>query len=153
LIDGLNIDALANALRGVHGAIAAQIDALDPNPLIATFRETYNTVLAAVDALDPGPIVTELDTVYTRDVVGLVKAISPRDLLLEPLKKIFAEISAMLGVLDIGELFKPVLDQLQRLRDELLEGVARAGVSYEGLLAAIPTGGGGASVSVSVDVG
>ncbi|MGQ0641724.1 MAG: hypothetical protein ACT4P6_13325 [Gemmatimonadaceae bacterium] len=153
LIDGLNIDVLANALRGVHGSIAAQIDALDPNPLIATFRATYDTVLAAVDALDPGPLVIELDTVYTRDVVGLVKAISPRDLLLEPLKKIFAEISAMLGVLDIGELFKPVLDQLQRLRDELLEGVARAGVSYNGLLAAIPTGSASASVSVSVDVG
>jgi hypothetical protein len=153
LIDGLNIDVLANALRGVHGSIAAQIDALDPKPLIATFRATYDTLLAAVDALDPGPLVTELDTVYTRDVVGLVRAISPQDLLLEPLKKIFAEISAMLGVLDIGELFKPVLDQLQRLRDELLVGIERAGVSYNGLLAAIPTGSASASVSVSVDVG
>ena len=154
LVDGLNIDDLAAALREIHSAIAAQIEALNPEPLIASFRETYQSVVAALDVLDPGPMIAELDSAYREDVVGLVKAISPRDLLVEPLKKLFAEISAMLGVLDIGELFKPVLDELRRLRTELLDGIERAGVSYEGLIASIPTSGGGeASVSASVSVG
>ncbi|HYN82252.1 MAG TPA: hypothetical protein VES88_12170 [Gemmatimonadaceae bacterium] len=150
LVDGLNIDDLVAALRDIHTAIEAQINALDPEPLLATLKSTYDAVVGATEAIDPGPFVAELDTVYSRDVIGLVEAISPRKLLLEPLKSLFEEISAMLGALDIGELFGPVLEQLQRLRTELLDGITRAGASYESMLNAIPTEGGGVSASVSV---
>lgn len=153
LVDGLNIDALTAALREVHGSLAAQIDALDPAPLLASLRATYGEVVASVQALDPGPLAEELDTVYSRDVIGLVEAISPRDLLLKPLQELFAQISAMLGALDIKDLFAPVLEQLERLREELADGVTRAGTAYKDMLAAIPTAGGTASVSVSVAVG
>jgi hypothetical protein len=150
LVDGLNIDDLLDALRGIHDAIDAQITALDPEPLLATLKATYDRIVGAARAIDPGPFVIELDTVYARDVVGLVKAISPRDLLLEPLKSLFEDISAMLSALDIKEIFGPVLEQLQRLRTELLDGITRAGVAYEDMLSAIPTDGGGVSASVSV---
>jgi hypothetical protein len=150
LIDGLNIDDLIAALRGIHAAIEAQINALDPEPLLATLKATYGSVVSAAEAINPGPFVTELDTIYTRDVIGVVEAISPKQLLLEPLKTLFAEISAMLGALDIGELFGPVLEQLQRLRTELLDGITRAGGAYQEMLNAIPSEGGGVSVAVSV---
>jgi hypothetical protein len=153
LIDGLNIDDLIGALRGIHDAIEAQINALDPEPLLATLKATYDRIVAAAQAIDPGPFVAELDTVYSRDVIGLVEAISPKKLLLEPLKALFEDISNMLGALDIKELFGPVLEQLQRLRTELLDGITRAGVAYEDMLNAIPTEGGAVSVSASVSVG
>jgi len=152
LVDGLNIDDLVGALRDIHAAVEAQIDALDPAPLLATLKATYDNVVSAAAAIDPGPFVTELDTVYSRDVIGLVQAISPKQLLLGPLKQLFDEISAMLAALDIGALFGPVLDQLQRIRTELLDGITRAGAAYDDMLNAIPTEGGGVGVSVSASV-
>jgi len=153
LIDGLNIDALVTGLRAIHDAIAADINALDPAPLLAALRESYGRVVDTVNALDPAPFIKEIDDLYSRDVIGVVKAISPVELLLPPLKALFEEISAMLGALDISKLFSPVIDELKRLREELLDGIGRAGSAYDDLLSAIPTGGGGGSVSASVSVG
>jgi hypothetical protein len=84
----------------------------------------------------------------------VVKAISPRDLLLPVLQELFQKIKGMLVELDIEVIFKPVLERLRDLETQLQEGLARAGAAFDGLVNALPTGGSAsASVSISAEVG
>ncbi len=154
LIASLNIDALKAAIERARDRVRAQIDALDPGPLLASLKASYDGLVAAFAAIDPGGLIEEIDTLYRVDVLDVIKAIGPAELLVPPLKQLFVEISGLLGMLDLDRILLPVIGELERIRDALLTGVDRAGASYAALIAAIPTGpGGGISVEASVEVG
>jgi hypothetical protein len=153
-IDLLDISFLREAIEGVFAEVEAAIQQFNPAPFIEKIDETYRRVLSLLEKLNPADFIAEVDRLYTEDVVGVVKAISPRDLLLPVLQELFQKIKGMLVELDIEVIFKPVLERLRDLETQLQEGLARAGAAFDGLVNALPTGGSASvSVSISAEVG
>ena len=154
LIDILDISELTTAVRGLYQEVEQAVQQFDPTPFLESITETYNRILQTLEQLNPDDFIQQIDQIYTEDVIGVVKEISPAELLLKPLKKLFDELANRLGVLDIRSLFAPVLDHLKSLRDQLSEGLLKVDEAYDEMLDAIPTGGGSsASVSASVSIG
>jgi hypothetical protein len=152
-IDSLNIDALKQTIESVFAETEAVIQQFNPGPLLQEIRDTYQRISGMLQSMDPGPFIAEIDSLYTNDIVGIVKAISPMELLLPPLNDLFGKIKGFVVSFDIEILFKPVLDHLRLLRDQLEIGLAKVGTSFNGMLDAIPTGSASVSVSVNASVG
>ena len=138
LVNLLDISALSDAIRGVHADVEKLLDQFDPTPFLEEVNETYQRVLGVLDHLDPKDLIAQIDQLYKEDVVGVVKAISPEELLLEPLRALFDQIKALLGALDITTIFEPVLEHLNLLRDQLDEGLSKTGDAYKDMLQALP---------------
>lgn len=151
-INSLSIESLKKAIESVFAETEAVIQQFNPAPLLQEIRDTYQRISGMLQGLDPGPFITEIETLYTQDIVGIVKAVSPRELLLPLLNDLFGKIKGFIISFDIEVLFKPVLDHLRSLRDQLVAGLAKAGTSYKGMLDAIPTGPASVSASASISV-
>ena len=155
-LDVLNIHPLVDAINGLFQDLEGSVKQLDPTPIIQDITTKYKEIVALLESLNPAQFITEISDVYTNDIVGVVKAVSPRDLLLPPLKELFAKISDALGAFDIELIFKPVLDRLKTLDTELSDGLHQTGAAYDQMLAVLDSAGGGsasASVSVSASAG
>ena len=152
-IDLLDVKFLKEAIDQVFGEIEAVIQQFNPAPFIQQISETYKRILGLLEKLNPAQFIAEIDQLYANDVIGLVKSISPEQLLLPILQELFQKIKGLLVSLDIELIFKPVLERLRTLKEQLADGLTKAGDAFEGLVAAIPTGSGSASASVSVSVG
>ena len=152
-INLLDVKFLREAIEQVFGEIEAVIQQFNPTPFIEEVVATYKRILGLLDKLNPAQFITEIDQLYANDVVGLVKSISPEQLLLPVLQELFQKIKGLLVSLDIEVIFKPVLERLRTLRDQLAEGLTKAGDAFEGLVNAIPSGSGSAAASAGVSVG
>jgi phage-related protein len=153
LTDLLNISVLTDAIQGVFDEVEGIIQQFNPAPLVQAIDEVYQRVLTLLQKLDPGAFITEVDTLYHEDIVGVVQAISPEELLLPVLRELFDTIKETLVALDIEVLFKPVIESLRGLEQQLSEGLHRTGVAYEHMLDALDAAtDGSASVTVSASV-
>jgi hypothetical protein len=149
----LNISVLTDAIQGVFDEVEGIIQQFNPAPLVQAIDEVYQRVLTLLQKLDPGAFITEVDTLYHEDIVGVVQAISPEELLLPVLRELFDTIKETLVALDIEVLFKPVIESLRGLEQQLSEGLHRTGVAYEHMLDALDAAtDGSASVTVSASV-
>jgi hypothetical protein len=152
--DILNIHPLIDAINGLFQDLEGVVKQLDPTPIIQDITTKYKEIVALLESLNPAQFISEITDIYNNDIVGVVKAVSPRDLLLPPLKDLFAKISAALGAFDIQAIFKPVLDRLKTLDTELSDGLHKTGAAYDQMLAVLASAGGGSvSVSASASVG
>jgi hypothetical protein len=82
----------------------------------------------------------------------VLRAISPRDLLLPSLKDLFARIGELLVAFDIELIFRPILDRLRGLQEQLVIGLQRAGASFDRMIAVLDSAA-GAQMSVSASAG
>ncbi len=149
----LDIHPLVDAINAIFHDLEAAVQQLDPTPLIQEIGVKYKEIVALLETLNPASFIAEIADIYNNDIVGVVKAVSPKDLLLPPLKELFAEISSFLGAFDIEALFKPVLDRLKSLDSDLTDGLHKTGAAYEQMLAVLASAAGDASASASVSVG
>lgn len=152
-LDVLNIHPLVDAINSLFQDLEAAVKQLDPTPIIQEIGAKYKEIVALLEKLNPAQFIAQISDIYDNEIVGVVKAISPRDLLLPPLKELFAEISGALGAFDIEALFKPILDRLKALDTDLSDGLHKTGAAYEQMLAVLASATGEASVSASVSVG
>ncbi|MCI0486810.1 MAG: hypothetical protein L0229_09440 [Blastocatellia bacterium] len=149
--DLLNISALSDAINGAFAEVEQTIEQFNPAPFIKAIDDIYKRILALLEKLDPSAFIAEIDSIYSDDVIGVIKAISPEELLLPVLRELFQKIKGLLVAIDIEVLFKPVLDHLKSLEEQLVEGLKRAGTAYKEMLASLGSGA-GAQVSVSASV-
>ncbi len=152
-LDVLNIHPLVDTINSLFQDLENAVKQLDPTPIIQEIGAKYKEIVALLETLNPAEFISEISDIYDNDIVGVVKAISPRDLLLPPLKELFAEISGALGAFDIEALFKPILDRLKALDTDLSDGLHKTGAAYEQMLAVLASATGEPAAAASVSVG
>jgi hypothetical protein len=138
LVDQLSIASLSAALGGVHGAVRASVAQFDPTPIIDSLEAMHQRVVGLLEALDPTAFIADIDRLYNDEVIGVIRAISPETLLEPPLRAVFDQLSQTLGVLNVERIFASVLEPLDDLEEQLVEGLGRAAAAYDDMLAAIP---------------
>jgi hypothetical protein len=151
-VDLLDISALREAIEGVFREVEATINQFDPRPIIQAMDATYRHILQLFDELNPAQFIEEIGRLYRDDVIGVLRAISPRELLLPSLRELFTRIGDLLVAFDIELIFRPILDRLRELKAQLVEGLQRTDVSFDRMITTLDSAG-GASVSASVSVG
>jgi hypothetical protein len=149
--DLLNIHSLVDAVTGVFQDFENVINSFNPAPLIQEIDAEYQQIISILDQLDPTPFIQEVATLYTDDIIGVLKQVSPESLLLPPLQDLFREISSDLGAFDIQAIFKPILDRLHSMDSDLGDGLHQVEAAWQQMLGVLSsTTGGTASVAVSV---
>ncbi|HEY2963437.1 MAG TPA: hypothetical protein VGJ37_13525 [Pyrinomonadaceae bacterium] len=151
-VDLLDISALREAIEGVFHEVEATLNQFDPHPVIQAMNDTYRRILDLFEQLNPAQFIEEIGQLYRDDVIGVLRAISPRELLLPSLRELFTRIGDLLVAFDIELIFRPILDRLRELKAQLVEGLQRADVSFDRMISTLDSAG-GASVSASVSVG
>jgi hypothetical protein len=150
ITDILNIHSLVDAVTGVFNDVENVVKSLDPSPIIGSINEDYQKIVAMLDQVNPAQFIEEIAKIYNDDIIGVVQGISPEALLLPPLRELFQKISADLGAFDIQAIFKPVLDRLKSLDDDLGGGLKQVVGAWTELLGVLSsTTGGSTSASLS----
>jgi hypothetical protein len=152
LVDLLDISALRAAVQGVFEQAMATLEQFNPAPVIQALDTAYRRILDLLDQLNPQAFITEIDRLYREDVLGVVRAISPEELLLPSLQKLFDDIHELLVDFDIDNMFRPILERLRELQEQLITGIDRASVAFEGLIDTLDLAT-GSSAQVSASVG
>jgi hypothetical protein len=151
ITDVLNIHPVIDAVTGVFNDVENVVKSLDPSPIVASINADYQKIVAMLDQVNPAQFIEEIAKIYNDEIIGVVQGISPEALLLPPLRELFQKVSSDLGAFDIQAIFKPVLDRLKALDNDLgggMKEVERAWTQMLGVLSS--TTGGSASASVSV---
>ena len=149
LIDAIDLKPLVDGLQSVYDEVLADIGALSPATLLADPLAAFATLKAQLEAFDPlAPLLNLLDAL--RDTAArVVGKLSAEQLLHSPLA-IYRALLDALSALDIGRLLAPVLDLIDSIGQQVDQGLDETVTAFQGLQAALPGGGGGSSVSVSV---
>jgi hypothetical protein len=151
-VELLDISALREAIEGVFRDVEATLNQFDPRPIIEAMNATYRRIVELFERLNPAQFIDEIGRLYRDDVIGVLRAISPRDLLLPSLRELFTRISELLVAFDIELIFRPILDRLRELQAQLVEGLQQVDGSFDRMIGTLDSAT-GASVSVSVSVG
>ena len=130
----LDLSGLTEPLEAAYSELEATMRLLDPAPVLEALRGTHDRLVATLQLLDPAPFVADLRRLYTEDVLGVLRALTPEALLLPGLRAVVARIEGLLVEFDVENLFGPVLEHLRRLRGQLDEGLAQVGDAYDGLV-------------------
>jgi hypothetical protein len=151
LIAALDLAPLEQAVDAVFQDTLAQLQALSPATLLAAPLAAVNTLKAEVAAFDPlAALLTLLDAL--RDTAARVlEKLSAQQLLADPLA-VYREIVEALDALNVQALMAPVLDLLDQIAHDVDEGLDNTLGAFQRLQDALPSGGGGSSVSVEVVV-
>jgi hypothetical protein len=152
LVDLLDISALREAIEGVFRDVQATLNQFDPRPIIEAMNATYRHIVELFDRLNPAQFIEEIGSLYRDDVIGVLRAISPRELLLPSLHELFTRIGELLVAFDIELIFRPILDRLRQLQVQLVEGLQQIDGSFDRMIGTLDSAAGG-SASVSVSVG
>ncbi|HEY9227486.1 MAG TPA: hypothetical protein VIP11_12605 [Gemmatimonadaceae bacterium] len=151
-LDAIDLAPLIEALDAIHAEVLSQIQALSPDALLGPILGEVNALKETLTTADPlDPVLDILNAV--RDAVSRVLAkLSLEKILATPLA-IYDELLTELSRLDIAALIAPLRAQLDDIAKQVDEGLDKTVVSFQRLQAALPSGGGGSSVDVSVEVG
>ncbi|HWS11986.1 MAG TPA: hypothetical protein VN279_04255 [Rhodocyclaceae bacterium] len=149
VIDALDLTPLVDALQAVYDEIRADIQALSPAVLLAEPIAAFGELKSELAGFDPlAPLLDALDAL--RDTAARVlEKLSAQQMLASPLA-IYREILAAFDALDIGALLAPIFDLIDSIARQVDEGLDETVGAFQGLQAALPSGGGGSSASVAV---
>jgi hypothetical protein len=79
----------------------------------------------------------------------VLEKLSAQQMLASPLA-IYREVLAAFDALDIGALLAPIFDLIDSIARQVDEGLDETVGAFQGLQAALPSGGGGSSASVAL---
>jgi len=149
LIDAVDLAPLQQAVDEVFQGAVAEVQALSPTTLLAGPTGAVNALKAEVAAFNPlQALTTVLDTL--RDTVARVLAkLSAQQLLADPVL-IYREIVDALDALNVQALMAPVLGLLDSIAHDVDTGLDETVAAFERLQDALPSGGGGSSVTVEI---
>jgi hypothetical protein len=149
LIAAIDLAPLEQAVDAVFQDTLAQVQSLSPTTLLAAPIAAVDTLKAEVAAFDPlAALLTLLDALRDSAARVLTK-LSAQQLLADPLA-IYREIVDALEALNVQALMAPVLELLDAIARDVGEGLDNTLGAFQRLQDALPSGGGGSSVSVEV---
>ncbi len=151
-LDAIDLAPLLQALDAIHGEVVAQIQQLSPDALLGPALAEVNGLTHTLATADPLAPVLQILTGVRDAVARILEKLSLETLLAIPLA-VYDELLAALSKLDAGRLIAPLRAQLDDIAKQVDEGLDRTVEAFERLQAALPSGGGGSSVSVSVSAG
>lgn len=143
-VNNLSVSFLKDELEGFFDEIENKIKELDPAIIVNGTEEQpglaqlYEDALNILKKIDPGEIGKRLDKIYDEDVLALLNELNPEKVLIPPLKKLFDNIMTLLRSLDIDVVFRPLLNSLDQLSNELKSALARTSTAFKGMISAIP---------------
>ena len=150
-LDAIDLAPLIQSLDQIHAEVVAQITALSPDALLGPALAEVNALKATLTSADPlAPVLTILNAV--RDTVARILAKLSLEKLLEIPLAIYDELLKELSRLDIAKLIAPLRAQLDDIAHQVDAGLDQTVEAFERLQAALPSGGGGSTVEVGVDV-
>ena len=151
LINAFDLGPLQTAVDEVFQGAVAEVQALSPTTLLAAPLAGVNALKAQVAAFNPlQALLTVLDAL--RDTVARVLAkLSAQALLADPVA-IYREIVDALDALNVQALMTPVLDLLDAIAHDVDAGLDDTVTAFQRLQDALPSGGGGSSVTVDVSL-
>lgn len=151
LINAFDLAPLQTAVNEVFQGAVAELQALSPSTLLAAPLASVNSLKAEVAAFNPlQPVLTVLDAL--RDTAARVLGkLSAQQLLADPLA-IYREIVDALDALNVQALMTPVLDLLDSIAHDVDAGLDNTVTAFQRLQDALPSGGGGSSVTVDVSL-
>lgn len=167
----LNPSALLALVTRIHAGLVAQVQALSPAALADHVRLVFAAVRRQLEALDPGQLTEQVDAVRSALLAaldGVVDGLLPdaepfRELqirlealrpsaLLAPVMEALAPVSGLVAAVDPDALVQPLLDAIDRVKDQVPEVIAQVEEAFDEVLHAFPEGG-GSSGSASVSIG
>ena len=148
-LDAIDLAPLLAALDAIHAEVLTQIQSLSPDALLGPVLAEVNAVKRTLTSADPlAPVTQILNSV--RDIIARVLAKLSLEKLLQIPLGIYDELLKELSRLDVAKLIAPLRAQLDDIAKQVAEGLDLTVTSFERLQAALPSGGGGSSVSVTV---
>ena len=167
----LNPTALIGLVTRIHGGLVAQVEAIAPATLAEHVRLVFAAVRRQLEALDPAQLVAQVDAVRqglldALDAVldGLLPDPAPLHALqaqlqqlrpsqlLAPVTAALAPISQLAGAIDADTLVQPLVDGIDRIKEQVPVVIAQLEAAFDEVLRAFPKGGvSGATGSVSVN--
>jgi hypothetical protein len=152
LLDAIDLAPLAEAADGIVVEVKDQIGLLSPDNLLREPLQSFAVLKQALTTADPLAAVTAiLDNLKTLIAQVLTK-LSLETLLATPLA-IYDFIIGELRKIDPRGLIDPVFEQLDQIAEQVDSGLDQTVASFKRLQDALPSGGGGSSVSVEVGIG
>lgn len=149
LLDAVDLAPLVAAADGIVAQVRSEIDALHPDHVLAEPLAAFTALRQALLATDPlAAVTTILDNLRTL-VAQVLDKLDLQKLLAEPLA-IYREILGVLHGIDPAALLAPVFDQLDAIAEQVDSGLDDTVTGFKRLQDALPAGGGGSSLSVSV---
>jgi len=151
LLDAVDLTPLREAVDGVVQEAKSQILALSPDTLLQEPLAAFDALKAELAAFDPlGAILTVLDALKAaiQRILGKLQASA---ILASPLE-IYDHLIGELRGLNLDGLLSPILDQLDALAGQVDSGLTETVGAFQRLQDALPSGGGGSSVSPSASV-
>lgn len=160
----IDLTPIVEAIQGVVDEAKHQLEQLSPMTLLAAPIASFVGLQAQLAAFDPlGPLLDAFDELKAtiRRLVGdppevtadRVEGKLTAERLLQVPLAIADEILDAFAALDLETLLTPVLDALDGLAHEVDDGLDRTVTAFKHLQDALPSGGGGSSVTVSASVG
>jgi len=155
VLDGLRLDAVGAAIDGALADVRAVVAGLDPARFAAELDALHGEVAAAVAVTRPSVVLAGLQGILD-DVNRIVARLDLRTALGDPLDAAWAQVTGVVGQLDIGPLLDPLVNKLAELEAGVSVALDRIEHAFDDLLRAAQAvlgGSGGLSVGASVEVG
>jgi hypothetical protein len=153
VLDGVSLDEVAGAVDGALDDVRAVVAALDPARFVADLDALHGDVAAAVAVTRPSTVLAGLQGALD-DVGRIVSRLDLRTALGEPLDEAWAQVTGLVGQLDVGPLLDPLVGKLAELEAGLSGALDRVEAAFDDLLRAAQavlagSGGTGGSIGVS----
>jgi hypothetical protein len=152
LLDAIDLAPLTQQADEVVTAVKAEIGAFHPDVLLQEPLAAFAELRVQIVEQDPMAQVTAILTALRDLIAAVLQKLSLKHLLEVPLQ-IYDEVLRQLRAIDPSGLLTPVLDQLDLIAQQVDSGLDNTVVAFQRLQAALPSGGGGSSGSVSVGIG
>ncbi|UCD79871.1 MAG: hypothetical protein JSW26_00100 [Desulfobacterales bacterium] len=140
LIDNIDINPIVNEIAAVHSALRDEINALRPSALLGEPLTEFEELQATIAAYDPlSPVRTTIDAfkAAVEEVAGEASPLRPT-VMLGSLLATYDDILAAAGELNIRDMLKPLLDELEGISGQLDEGLERSAAALKKLQDALP---------------
>jgi hypothetical protein len=167
----LNPSALFELVSRIHGGLVAQVEALAPATLAEHVRLVFAAVRRQLEALDPAQLAAQVDAVRQGMLDALDELLDgllpdPAPLhalqaqlqqlrpsqLLAPVTAALAPISQLAEAIDTDTLVQPLVDGIDRIKEQVPAVIAQLEAAFDEVLRAFPKGGvSGATGSVTVN--
>ena len=151
MIDDIDLAPLTTAADAVVGQLKSEILQLSPDALLREPLETFDGFKQSLAGADPLAAVQVIITNLRELIAQVLEKLDLEKILESPLA-IYDDILGELRKIDPRGLLTPVYDQLDEIALEVDSGLDETVAAFKRLQDALPSGGGGSSVSIEAHI-
>lgn len=140
LIDSIDLNPIVAEIATVHSSLRDEVNALRPSQLLGEPLTEFEQLQATIAAYDPlSPVRSTIDAfkAAVEEVAGEQSPLRPT-VMLGSLLTTYDDILAAAGDLNVRDMLKPLLDELESISGQLDEGLGRSAVALKKLQDALP---------------